>query len=331
MEYTRLGRSGLVVSRICLGAMNFGTPEWGCDRDVAAEIVATFRDAGGDFFDTADVYGDGASEEMVGELLRGCRNDVVIATKVGLPTSASGIGGGHSARHLRRAIEASLRRLGTEYVDLYQLHHFDRAVPLEETLGVLDDLVREGKVRYAGCSNYLAWQIAEAQSIAALRGYRGLASVQMMYNLIRRDIEREHVEYVRRSGVGLIAYGALHAGLLASGWTSRDEVPPNSRVAMIPEVYLNDESRAFAITATVVRLADEAGVTPGQLALAWALRNDAVSAVLTAADNASQLAEHLLATELDVPSAVMSELDALSALPPSYPTDFYQRLHARLG
>jgi 1-deoxyxylulose-5-phosphate synthase len=185
MEHRKLGRSGLEVSRICLGAMNFGTPGWGCDRDAAAAIVAVYRDAGGSVFDTADVYGAGASEQILGDLLRGARDEVVVATKVGLSLTPGPNRAGTSAKHIRTSVEASLRRLGTDYIDLYQLHNYDTAVPLEESLTAMDDLVRAGKVRYVGCSNYFAWQIAEAMGTAASRGLTGLVSAQMMYNLIR--------------------------------------------------------------------------------------------------------------------------------------------------
>jgi 1-deoxyxylulose-5-phosphate synthase len=225
MEHRKLGRSGLEVSRICLGAMNFGTPGWGCDRDAAAAIVAVHREAGGSVFDTADVYGAGASEQILGDLLRGARDEVVVATKVGLSLTPGPNRAGMSAKHIRTSVEASLRRLGTDYIDLYQLHNYDTAVPLEESLTAMDDLVRAGKVRYVGCSNYFAWQIAEAMGTAASRGLTGLVSAQMMYNLIRRDIEREHVECAARFGVGLIAYGPLHSGMLGGGWTYRMQIP----------------------------------------------------------------------------------------------------------
>lgn len=158
MEMRRLGESGLQVSRLCLGAMNFGVPGWGCDDHAAAQIVSAFRDAGGNFFDTADVYAGGQSEVILGGLLAGTRDEVVIASKVGMPTPEGS--GGAGARHIRRSVEGSLKRLQTDYIDLYQLHRFDSQVSVEETLGTLEDLVRAGLVRYIGCSNFFAWQLA---------------------------------------------------------------------------------------------------------------------------------------------------------------------------
>ena len=329
MQRWRLGAKGPVVSRVCLGAMNFGTPGWGCDRDAAAAIVATYRDAGGTFFDTADVYGGGASEEILGELLRGARHDVVIATKVGMSIDPVHDPAGMAPARLRPALERSLRRLGTDYVDLYQLHHYDHTVPLAETLGAMDELVRAGLVRYVGCSNYFAWQIAEAMGVAAEHGLAPLVSAQMMYNLIRRDVEREHVDCAARYGLGLIAYGPLHSGMLAGGWTSRDLIPPTSRIGEFPEVYLGDEARAFGITAALVDDAAALGATPGQLALAWVLGNRSIASVLTAAQSPGELSEQLLAVELEIPAEVAARLDAASALPVTYPADFYERLGSR--
>ncbi len=331
MDHVMLGTSGLAVSRVCLGAMNFGTPGWGCDRDDAAAIVTAFRDAGGDFFDTADVYGAGASEEILGSLLTGVRDEVVIASKVGLPTMPGPNGGGMSAKHIHASVDASLRRLGTDYIDLYQLHHFDNTVPLEESLGTMDDLVHAGKVRYVGCSNYFAWQVAQVMGVAQARGLTQLVSVQMMYNLIRRDIEREHVECADRLGIGLIAYGPLHSGLLAGGWTELSQIPASSRIAEWPSVYLGDGDRAFTITAALVEAARGLGATPGQLALAWVLGQPGIACVLTAAQRPEELTEQLRALELDIPPDAASVLDTVSALPVSYPTDFYERLHSRQG
>jgi aryl-alcohol dehydrogenase-like predicted oxidoreductase len=328
--YARLGSSGLTVSRLCLGAMNFGTPGWGCDRDEAGRIVAAFRDVGGTFFDTADVYGGGASEDILGELLRGDRDEVVIATKVGMTIAPGPNPAGMSAKHIRTAVEGSLRRLRTGYIDLYQVHHYDAAVPLEETLGVLDDLVHAGLVRYAGCSNYFAWQIAEAAGTARALGLTRFVSAQMMYNLVRRDIEEQHLDVAARFGVGLIAYGPLHSGLLAGGWTDRSQIPATSRIAAHPEVYLGDEARSFAVTRALVEAAAELGCTPGQLALAWVHRNQGITSVLTAAQSAGELVEQLAALELDIPPATVGALHDVSALPVGYPSDFYERLRDRV-
>jgi 1-deoxyxylulose-5-phosphate synthase len=330
MNYRALGRSGLMVSRLCLGTMNFGMPGWGCDRSEAGRIVKAFRDAGGNFFDTADVYGGGASEEILGSLLASERDEVVIATKVGLPLGTDPNARGTSAKHIHRAVDGSLRRLGVDYIDLYQVHHFDHQVPLEETLGALDLLVNAGKVRYVGCSNFYAWQIADAANLALRRGLHPFISAQMMFNLVRRDIEREHFDVSRHYGVGIVAYGPLHAGLLAAGWCSREEVPVDSRVALVPEVYLADEERVFSVTRSLVDHAHQAGLSPGQLALAWVLRRDEVTSALTAALTAQELEDQLGALTVEVDDSIWESLDRSTRLPPSYPQDFYERQSERM-
>jgi aryl-alcohol dehydrogenase-like predicted oxidoreductase len=325
MDYRALGHSGLIVSHICLGTMNFGMPGWGCDSTEAGRIVNEFRDAGGNFFDTANVYGDGTSEEILGGLLRSQRDSVVIATKVGLPTGTDPNARGTSAKHIEAAVEGSLRRLGLDYIDLYQVHHFDRQVPLEETMGALHRLVNAGKVRYLGCSNFYAWQIADAANLASQRGLSPFISAQMMFNLVRRDIEREHIDVSERHGLGILAYGPLHAGMLAAGWTTREDLPADSRVAMVPEVYLADEERAFSVTRVLVDHARQAGITPGQLALAWVLRQRGVTSALTAAQTAGELRDQLASLSVEVDEALWDSLDSATRLPVSYPQDFYQR------
>jgi aryl-alcohol dehydrogenase-like predicted oxidoreductase len=329
VERTHLGRSGLTVSRLCLGAMNFGTPGWGCDAETAAETVRVYRDAGGDFFDTANVYGGGASEEILGQILKGSRDQVVIATKVGMTVAPADVHAGVSRKHIRTSIEGSLRRLATDYIDLYQVHHYDRSVPIDETLGALDDLVHAGLVRYIGCSNYFAWQIAEAVGRSDAHGLERFVSAQLMYNLVRRDIEKEHAGCAQQLGVGLIGYGPLHAGLLANGWTEPSQIPSESRLATFPDVYLGDRDRAFSIAGAVTDVANELDSTPGQLALGWVLANPDVSAVLTAAQNPTELVEQLAAVTLDIPTHIMEKLDRASALPIGYPADFYLRQDER--
>jgi aryl-alcohol dehydrogenase-like predicted oxidoreductase len=328
MDRVRFGATELEVSSLCLGAMNFGAPGWGCDEHAAAEIVHRYRDAGGNFFDTADIYGGGESERVLGQLLAGCRDEVVIATKVGFAAPGRGPSG-LSPEHIRASLEGSLQRLGTDHVDLYQLHAFDPSVGLEETLGALHALVDEGLIRHAGCSNFFAWQIAHADAIARAKSYRGLVSAQMMYNLVRRDIEREHVGYAQRVGCALIAYSPLHGGQLAAGWRSRAELPPDSRAATNPDVYLSDEDRVFAVTDALVSHANQIGATPGQVALAWVMRSPAITTTLTAARSADELEEQLVATTLDADADFWASLDRATALPLSYPTDFYDRLAAR--
>jgi 1-deoxyxylulose-5-phosphate synthase len=328
MERIPFGTTDFEVTPLCLGAMNFGTPGWGCDADAAADIVRVYRDAGGNMFDTANIYGGGESERILGRLVAGSRSEVVLASKVGFPAPGR-TEWGLSPSNLRGSLEGTLERLGTDYLDLYQLHSFDATVPLEDTLGTLHELVDEGLIRYAGCSNFFAWQIAHADTIARTRAFHGLASAQMMYSLVRRDLEREHVGYARAVGLALIAYGPLHGGHLAAGWRSRAELPPDSRALENPDVYLADEERLFAVTDALVSHADQIGATPGQVALAWVLRNPGITTTLTAARSADELREQLAAFTLDADDSFWSSLDRATALPPSYPSDFYERLTAR--
>lgn len=328
MELIPFGRTDLWVSPLCLGAMNFGTPGWGCDEDAATEIVHAFRDAGGNFFDTANIYGAGESERILGRLLAGSRDEVVIASKVGFPRPGGGPAGS-SPENLRRSLEGSLARLGTDHLDVYQLHAFDPTAPLDETLGALHALVEEGLIRHAGCSNFFAWQIAHADAVARVHSFHGLVSAQMMYNLVRRDLEREHFGYARHVGLALIAYGPLHGGQLGAGWRSRAELPPDSRAIANPDVYLSDEAHVFAVTEAVLAHADRIGATPGQVALAWVLRNPAVTTTLTAARSANELREQLEALSLDADDGFWASLDHATALAPGYPADFYARITER--
>lgn len=328
MELVRFGRTDLLVAPICLGAMNFGTPGWGCDEDTATEIVRVYRDAGGNFFDTANIYGGGQSERILGRLVAGSRDEVVLASKVGFPSPGGGPWG-LGPDNIRASLEGTLQRLGTDHLDLFQMHSFDASVPLAETLGALDALVDEGLIRHAACSNFFAWQIAHAATLAARNSWRELVSAQMMYNLIRRDLEREHFGYAQATGLALIAYGPLHAGQLAGGWRSREELPADSRALEQPDVYLADEARVFAVTAAVVEHAQQIGATPGQVALAWVVRQPAITSTLTAARSADELREQLGVFELGVDESFWTSLDRATASPPSYPTDFYERLSRR--
>ena len=264
MEIAPLGTTDLNVARLGLGSMNFGAVPWGSGRDEADRIFRVYRDAGGNFLDTANIYVSGESERILGDLIAGSRDELVLASKVGFPVPGSPRAG-LSPANVRSSLVETLRSLRTDYLDLYQLHAYDPTVGLDETLGVLHDLVEEGQIRYAGSSNFFAWQMADAEAIARAHGWHGLVSAQMMYNLVRRDIEREHIPFTQHVGLGLIAYSPLHGGHLAAAWRSRAEVPSDSRARTNPDVYLADEDRLFAVTNTLVRHAHTIGATPGQL------------------------------------------------------------------
>jgi 1-deoxyxylulose-5-phosphate synthase len=330
MDPVRFGRTDLFVSPLALGAMNFGVSGWGCDEATAAEILRTYRDAGGNVIDTANVYARGESERILARLLAGNRDELVLAGKVGFPTLGGGPAG-LAPESIRASLLGSLERLGTDHLDLLQLHAFDPRVPLDETLSALDELVSEGLIRYAGSSNFFAWQLAVADRIAGERTLVGLVSTQVMYNLVRRDIEREHLPYAQHAGLGVIAYGPLHGGHLAGGWRSRDDIPQDSRALANPDVYLADEDRLFSVTATLVEHSEKLGATPGQVALAWVVRRRGVTTTLTSARSAGELTEQLRAFGLDADESFWESLDRATTLPAGYPTDFYERLHARRG
>jgi 1-deoxyxylulose-5-phosphate synthase len=329
MEIRQLGKTGLRVSKFCLGAMTFGQPGWGCDESEAAKIMGAFLDAGGNFVDTADSYSGGRSEEILGRLVRAHRSEVVIASKVGNATGTGPNGRGLSRGHILDALHASLRRLDTEYIDLYQLHYFDQATPLEETLDVLADCVRVGKVRYIGCSNFFGWQLGLAAGRTTEAGRPPIASCQMMYNLVRRDLERDHFSACQALGIGLITYSPLHSGVLASCLRSDGPAPPGSRVSAHPRiraVYLDDAPRVDQVVDALGTIAEKYGITPSDLSLGWVLRQPAITSVLTGVQSADELTKNLAVMNLQVDDIVWDELDHATALAPSYPSDFYTRL-----
>jgi aryl-alcohol dehydrogenase-like predicted oxidoreductase len=228
MDHRRLGRTGLMVSELCLGCMTFGRE---LDEEGSREIIARFLKAGGDFIDTADVYEQGASEEIVGRAIKGVREDVVLATKVRFPMGDGPNDVGLSRKHILAGCEASLRRLGTDYIDLYQVHAWDAATPLEETLSALTDLVRQGKVRYVGVSNFTGWQLMKALYVSELNGFERFVSLQPQYSLAERNIEREVLSACREEGVGVIPWGPLGGGFLSGKYRRGEEPPEDSRIA----------------------------------------------------------------------------------------------------
>lgn len=332
MQIRKLGRTGLKVSHLCLGTMTFGNAQWGCDEATSHKIVDAFLDAGGNFLDTADVYADGVSEEITGRALRGRRHQVVLATKVAGPVGPGPNDVGLSRRHILDAVDASLRRLGTDFIDLYQVHGYDPTTPLDETLRALDDLVRAGKVRYIGCSNYSAWQLMKALGISRELGTARFDCLQPQYSLVCRSIEREHLPLCREEGVGVIPWSPLGGGLL-TGKIRRDAGPPPDSRAAVDE--MNRErfrsERNLAIAECVAEVARELGRTPSQVALAWVAQQPGVTAPIFGARTLEQLHDNLGAADLVLEPAVLDRLDRVSALPLEYPYDFHQRIRALMG
>jgi aryl-alcohol dehydrogenase-like predicted oxidoreductase len=332
MRIRLLGRTGLKVSEICLGTMTFGSLPGmrrapGCDEETSLAILNAYLDQGGNFIDTADGYADGRSEEIVGKGLKGRRDDVVLATKVFFPFGAGANRKGLSRKHILEGIEGSLRRLQTDYLDLYQVHCFDTHTPLEETLAALDVLVRQGKVRYLGCSNFGAWQLAKALGVSALHGYARFDCLQPQYSLVCRPIEREILPLCRAEGVGIIAWSPLGGGFLSGKYRSGEGAPQGSRLAdsdpsLRSWVERLFTERNFGILRALEEASARLGKALSQVAVAWLLAMPGVTSAIIGARNLPQLHENLGAGGWDFPSEEWKKLDAASALPIEYPQDF---------
>ena len=320
MEHTRLGRTGLQVSRLCLGTMTFGLQ---CDEPVSVAILDRAAEGGIDFIDTSDAYplgGDlatrGVTEEILGRWLLGKRDRFIVATKCFVPTGPAPFDAGNSRKHVMSAVDASLRRLQTDYIDLYQLHGYDRATPIDETLGALDDLVHQGKVRYVGCSNFLTYQLVRAIGRSETLRLARLDSVQPRYNLLFRQIEREMLPFCREDGVGVIPYNPIAGGLL-SGKHSRTAPPPEggrftlgSAGSLYQDRYWHD--REFDTIEALGNLAEEAGVSLVTLSVAWVLAHKAITAPIVGASRPEQLDASLAAVEFTLDADLKRQLDELT-------------------
>jgi len=273
MRYSFLGRTGIQVSRLALGTMTFGGE---ADESAASAIVGRSRDAGVNLVDTADVYSEGRAEEIVGRLLRGCRDEVVLSTKAYYPTGSGPNSRGSSRYHLMSAVEASLRRLATDRIDVYYLHHFDNRTDLGESLRALDDLVRQGKILYPACSNFAAWQVAHALGLAAAHGWARLSAAQPMYNLLKRQAEVEILPMAEALGIAVVAYGPTAGGLL-SGKHVGGTPPSDTRLGNDPMYQARYRDAAnWAAAEAFAGLAAELGHTPSTLAVAWVASHPAV-------------------------------------------------------
>jgi len=305
MQYVNLGRSGLKVSRICLGMMTYGTPEWRdwvLDEESSRPIIRRALELGINFFDTADMYSLGVSEEVTGRALRDFarREEVVLATKVYNPMSDDPNDRGLSRKHIMDSIDASLRRLETDYVDLYQTHRWDYETPIEETLEALHDVVKAGKARYIGASSMYAWQFAKAQYTAGHHGWTRFVSMQNHYNLVYREEEREMIPLCLDQGVGLIPWSPLARGFLA-GNRSRQERGETTRARS--DQFAHDmyyEENDFAIVDRVVELAEQKGVSAAQIALAWIVQRPGVTAPIIGASKMGHLEEAVAALDVDL-------------------------------
>jgi len=280
--------------------------------------VGVALDAGINFFDTADVYSEGESEKILGKALGQRRRDVVLATKVRGRVGPGPNQLGLSRRHIHESIDASLKRLGTDWVDLYQIHGFDAATPLDETLRALDDVVRAGKVRYVGCSNLAAWQLAKANGLAAQHGWERFESLQAYYTIAGRDLERELVPLLKDEQMGLMVWSPLAGGLLSGKFSRDGQGPAGTRRASFDFPPVNKE-RAFDCVDAMKKVGDAHGVSVAQVALAWLLSKSHVSTLIIGAKNEEQLKDNLAVTSLELAPQEIAALDKVSALPREYP------------
>jgi aryl-alcohol dehydrogenase-like predicted oxidoreductase len=322
-----LGRSGLKVSPLCLGTMNFGNEQFGCDEKTSIGVIHAYLDGGHNFIDTANVYSATQSETIIGKAVKGRRDAVVIATKAASPLGTGPYDSGSSRKHVLKACDDSLRRLDTDYIDLYQMHRYDDTVPVEETLSTLNDLVRQGKVRYIGVSNWSASQITEACSIIAARGWEPLVSLQPQYSIITRDIEVEIVPVCQKFGLGVIPWSPLGGGVLTGKYKQGEEPKQGTRfAAQLPFLQmwraraLNE--RNHAIVSVVLQEAHKLEITPLALALAWNLARPGVVAPIIGPKSEQQLKDNLAALEVKLPADVIERIDAASQPHLPYPHDF---------
>jgi aryl-alcohol dehydrogenase-like predicted oxidoreductase len=325
MRYRQLGAAGLRVSVLTMGTMTFGgrggfASVGSTGVDEARRQLDQCLEAGVNLFDSANVYSSGLSEEIVGEVLEGVRDDVLLATKARMPMGEGPNDAGLSRHHLVTECEASLRRLRTDHIDLYQVHEWDGQTPLEETLEALDDLVRAGKVRYVGCSNYAGWQLMKALGIADRRGLARFVSQQIHYTLQAREAEYELVPASIDQGLGILVWSPLAGGLLSGKYRRGEQGPAGSRhLSGWDEPPVRDEEKLYDVVEVLVEVAKDRGCSPAQVALAWLLDRPAVASVVIGARTTEQLADNLGAADLSLSDQEQARLEEVSRPPLLYP------------
>jgi aryl-alcohol dehydrogenase-like predicted oxidoreductase len=337
MNYRLLGRTGLKVSELCLGTMTFGENFFGIavvDQTSANTMVARALEVGVNFFDTADVYSYGQSEIVLGQALKDCgveRDQVIVATKVRSAMTEAATAGtgdvnnvGLSRQHIFAGVEKSLRRLQTDYIDLYQVHGWDILTPVEETLRALDDLVRQGKVRYIGCSNWSARHLMKAICVSRANRWAEFVSLQAYYSLVGRDLEHELLPLCREEGLGLLPWSPLSGGFLSGKYRRDNPNPEGARRSgfQFPPI---DEARGFDAVEALDRIAKEKNVSVAQVALAWLLAQPGVTSIIVGANKMSQLEDNLKAADLRLTPAEIEILSATTAPPPQYPQWMIER------
>ena len=327
-RFRTLGRSGLVVSPLALGTMTFGPGEWGADERTSRAIFDAYRDAGGNFVDTADIYSGGESETLVGRFITqaGARDDIVLATKFAFNGSASPLAatqagggnpnaGGTGAKNIHRALEASLKRLGTDYIDLYWMHIWDGVTPVEEIVQTLGDLVRSGKIRYYAFSDMPAWLAMKAATIASERRCPGPIAMQLEYSLVARDVESEHFPAAREAGMGVMPWSPLAGGFLTGKYAREDTSRTGRLSGANPFGNSKFTDRNWAILDALRSVATELDRAPAQVALAWVMARPGVSSTIIGASKVTQLQSNIAATEIMLTPDQMRRLDEASAPP----------------
>lgn len=339
-DYRTLGRSGLAVSPLALGTMTFGTARWGSDQDVSRAVFDAYVEAGGNFIDTADVYASGGSETMLGGFIaeRGLRDSLVVATKAGFASGKGPHAGGSGAKHLRAALDGSLRRLATDYVDLFWLHVWDSVTPAEELLETMTSLIRAGKIRYWGMSNSPAWYVAQVASLAAARGVPGPVALQYFYSLVNRDIEDEHAPLAAAFGMGIVPWSPLAYGLLTGKYDRASVEAAAPRAGGLPREAAREgmprpkddnrldganpfgdslfTARNWKIVDVIREVSDDIGKSPARIALAWVIGKPGVTSTLMGVSREAQVADNVEALDFILPPEHRARLDAVSAPEP---------------
>src|SRR5580704_3091262 len=334
MRYRQLGRSGLFVSEICLGAMTFGGGSGGIwsmigdlDQQAVNAVMGKALESGVNFIDTSDVYSQGVSERLVGQSLKDLgvkRSDVIVATKVYGDMGNGPNDRGASRGHIMDSVRGSLERLGLDHIDLYQIHGNDPVTPLDETLRALDDLVRQGLVRYIGCSNWAAWKIAKSVGLSDHRGYARFETVQAYYSIGGRDLEREIVPMMESEGVGLMVWSPLAGGFLSGKFEREGKGPQGARRTSFDFPPI-DKERSWPIIDVMREIGDAHGVSVARVALAYVLAKPFVTTVIIGARNVEQLKDNLAASDLKLTEDQLKRLDEVSELPPEYPGWMFAR------
>lgn len=332
MQYTRLGDTGLIVSRMAFGAMTFGSAAGTIfegiskvDMKVAGELVAKALDAGINHFNTANVYTGGQSEQFLGKALGNRRKDVVISTKVGFRSGEALIHQGLSRHHILASADDSLQRLGTDYIDIYLVHRFDPYTPVEETAEALDSLVKAGKVRYIGFSNWPAWLAAKTAGLQRQEGWARFKAAELYYSLVGRDLEHELVPFVQDAGIGVLVWSPLAGGFLSGKYTKDNPKGDGGRLTSF-DMLPYDKDKGYQVVDRLRAIGTEHKATPAQVALAWVLSKPFVSSVLLGANKLSQLDDNLGAAALRLTKQELATLDEITAPAPIYPGFFNARV-----